>query len=79
MVGQKAVRDPALLKLFFGGEPGPIAAEQVALYEAKLAEYESLRAADPGDGPRGPWLALDAGIGHARESVRFWKALAREQ
>jgi len=72
------LRDPGLLKLFFGADPRPLAEVQVEAHRSKLAEYEELRAADPGDGPRGPWLALDAGIAHAREWVRYWSKLAEE-
>ena len=35
-------------------------------------------AGDPGAGPRGPWLALEAGIHHEREWVRFWEELAED-
>lgn len=75
--GVPELRDPALLRLFFDTDPVQLAAEQLELYEAKLAEWTELRAADDGKEPRGPWLALDAGIGHARESIRFWRALAK--
>jgi DNA-binding PadR family transcriptional regulator len=75
--GVPELRDPALLKLFFGSDPAQLAAEQLELYESKLAEWEEMRASDTGEGPRGPWLALDAGMGHARESIRFWRELAK--
>jgi hypothetical protein len=45
-------------------------------HRAKLAEYEARRALDTAEGPRGPWHALDAGIAHEREWVRFWAQLA---
>ncbi|MDQ3371539.1 MAG: PadR family transcriptional regulator, partial [Actinomycetota bacterium] len=45
-------------------------------HRAKLAEYEGRRALDAGDGPRGPWHTLDAGIAHEREWVSFWARLA---
>lgn len=70
------LRDPGLLKLFFGAEPEPLAAVQLDAHRAKLAGYEALRELDSGEGPRGPWLALDAGIAHEREWVRYWRALA---
>jgi len=71
------LRDPGLLQLFFGADPGRLAPVQLAVHERKLAEYEEmLRAA--GDEPRtGPMLALEAGIGHEREWVRFWTGLCR--
>ncbi len=72
------LRDPALLKLFFGSEPSALAAAQVEAHRAKLAEYERLRRADAGSGPRGPWLTLDAGIEHERMMIRFWSRVGGE-
>jgi PadR family transcriptional regulator, regulatory protein AphA len=70
------LRDPGLLKLFFGADARSLAAAQAESHRRELAGYEEMRALDTGEGPRGPWLALDAGIGHAREWVRFWSELA---
>ncbi len=70
------LRDPGLLKLFFGGEQLALAVVRRDAHRAKLSEYEALRQVDTGEGPRGPWLALDAGIAHEREWVRFWSSLA---
>ena len=70
------LRDPALLRLFFGADPAALAELQLKAHRNKLAEYERLKRFDPGDGRRGPWLALDSGIGHEREWIRFWEALA---
>jgi len=75
------LRNPALLALFFGAAPGRLAAAQLPLHEAKLAEYEQLAAiADAtvaNDAPRGPRLALEAGIRHEREWISFWRELRR--
>lgn len=71
------LRDPALLKLFFGADPATFAAAQRDAHAEKLAAYEALAAEDPGDGPRGPWRALRAGLAHERESLRFWDEIAR--
>jgi PadR family transcriptional regulator AphA len=71
------LRDPALLKLFFGADAPTLADAQLLTHRQKLAEYEVLRAADAGDGRRGPWLALELGIRHERETVRFWEEQAR--
>jgi PadR family transcriptional regulator, regulatory protein AphA len=71
------LRDPALLKLFFGGDARSLAEGQLPTHRQKLAEYERLREADPGDGRRGPWLALELGIRHERETVGFWEEQAR--
>jgi PadR family transcriptional regulator, regulatory protein AphA len=69
------LRDLALLKLFFGADPAKLGEAQVEAHERQLAEYEGMRKMDPGTGEPGPWLALDSGIGHEREWVRFWKSL----
>jgi DNA-binding PadR family transcriptional regulator len=71
------LRDLGLLKLFFGAEPARIAGEQLVAHEARLAAYRQLlEALSLGDAPEGPRLTLEAGIGHEREYVRFWKRLA---
>jgi|SRR5438067_8241612 len=68
------LRDPGLLKLFFGADPGALADVQLQIHSERLAEYEQLR--KHADGlPEGPRLALESGIGHEREWVRFWKRL----
>ena len=74
------LRDPGLLKLFFGADPGRLAAPQLEAHRGKLAEYEALHASmNEGDGPAGPRLALEAGIAHEREWVRYWRRLAEGQ
>jgi len=70
------LRDPGLLRLFFGAEPQALAATRLEAHRAKLRDYEEQSAYDPGDGPRGVWLALEAGVRHEREWVRFWEELA---
>jgi PadR family transcriptional regulator AphA len=64
--------------VFFGADPGPIAAVQVREHRAKLAEYEALERALAGAEVSGPLLALRAGLGHEREWVRYWAELAGE-
>ncbi|MDX6643899.1 MAG: hypothetical protein QOD76_1861 [Solirubrobacteraceae bacterium] len=70
------LRDPGLLKLFFGADPHPLAVLQLEAHRRKLAEYEELIASDPGTEPRGPWLTLQSGIAHEREWIRYWSELA---
>lgn len=70
------LRDPALLKLFFGADARELAQAQVETHRRKLAEYEALSEADPRGGRRGPWLALELGTRHERETVRFWEEQA---
>ena len=70
------LRDIALLKVFLGADPRAMAEMQLDTHRRKLAEYEAIKEADTGGEPRGPWQALDAGIGHEREWIRFWSRLA---
>jgi PadR family transcriptional regulator, regulatory protein AphA len=70
------LRDPALLKLFFGADARELANAQLQTHRQKLAEYEALQKADTGDGRRGPWLALALGTRHERETVSFWEEQA---
>jgi PadR family transcriptional regulator, regulatory protein AphA len=79
------IRDLGILKLFFGADPAMLATAQLQAHEERLQRYEeyddlreALRAAGA-DPPRGVWLALEAGIGHEREYVRFWKSLLEEK
>src|SRR3954447_13160851 len=67
------LRDLALLKLFFGADAGLVASRQLPAHEAKLAEYEAVRAAL---GSGGPARTLEAGIAHEREWVAYWKRQA---
>jgi PadR family transcriptional regulator, regulatory protein AphA len=74
--GLSELRDAGLLKLFLGGDRRKLAQVQIEAHQRKLDEYLELRKGDPGTEPRGPWLSLEAGIGHGREWVRFWKKVA---
>jgi PadR family transcriptional regulator AphA len=68
-------RDAGTLKLFFGGDPAVLASSQLEAHRAKLREYEQISRDNP-EMPRGMRLALEAGIGHEREFIRFWSRLA---
>lgn len=70
------LRDPGLLQLFFGAKPEPLARAQRALHERKLDEYRALHESAGATMPEGMRLALEAGIGHEREWIRFWKRLS---
>ncbi len=79
------IRDLGILKLFFGADPAKLASTLLPMHEDRLKRYEQyaelrseLRAAGV-EAPRGAWLALEAGIGHEREYVRFWKGLLDRQ
>jgi PadR family transcriptional regulator AphA len=64
------LRDPALLKLFFGADPKRLAAAQLPAHRERLAHYEAIRAHDDGSGP---FIALEAGIRHEHEWIAFWE------
>jgi PadR family transcriptional regulator, regulatory protein AphA len=66
------LRDPGLLKLFFGADPKPLAQAQLALHEQQLAIYRERAKQTMPEGMR---LALECGMGHEREYVRYWKKL----
>jgi DNA-binding PadR family transcriptional regulator len=68
------LRDASTLKLFFGGDPAELAAAQLEAHRRRLKAYEQLHASIP-DAPRGQLLALECGIGHEREFIRFWSRL----
>lgn len=72
------LRTPALLAVFFGSDPVEIAATQLPLHQAKLAEYEQLiaagRAAAP-DAPRGPLLTIQAGVLTERAWIAYWSGI----
>jgi DNA-binding PadR family transcriptional regulator len=68
------LRDPGLLKLFFGAPPGPLAEAQLQAHRAQLDSYKKR----PTDLSQGVRLALQAGIGHEREWTRFWARVANE-
>ena len=71
------LRDPGLLKLYFGADPQAVAAEQAELHRRKLAEYETFVAHGSPEEAEGPWLALQAGLAHEREWVRYWETLEK--
>jgi PadR family transcriptional regulator AphA len=72
------LRDPGLLKLGFGTDPKKLAPIQLETHKRRLAELESMNAQMKVAGaPENQRLVLEAGIGHEREYVRFWKKLAR--
>jgi DNA-binding PadR family transcriptional regulator len=72
------LRDLGLLKLFFGADPAELAPGQLEAHREKLAGYEALMTHDTGDGPRGPWLALEAGIRAERRWIEYWEWVREE-
>jgi DNA-binding PadR family transcriptional regulator len=73
------LRDPGILKLFFGGSPEPLAKAQLSTHRQRLAELEGLAEAMKGQSqvPRGFRLTVQAGVGHEREWVRFWELVEK--
>ena len=67
------LRDPGLLKLFCGADPARLAESQLELHERRLALYLSLK--EQPEMPDSMRLALEGGIGHEHEYVRFWSRL----
>ena len=67
-----------MLKLFFGGDPATVAAHQLALHEAKLAEYVALRARAGDAMAEGQRLALEVGMAHERAMIATWRRRSRE-
>jgi DNA-binding PadR family transcriptional regulator len=65
------LRDAATLKLFFGADPARLAAAQLEVHERRLRDCEELLA-NLHEAPPGWRLALECGIGHEREFIRFW-------
>ncbi len=74
--GGMELRDLSILKLFFGADPQKLAAEQVEFHQRQLESYERLERETGPHMTEGMLLALQAGIGHSKEFVRFWKRVA---
>ena len=82
------LRDPGLLKLFCGADPPALAKVMLQKHRERLAGYEQIRnqlelpetvdIPDRGNLPQPVLLALESGIGHEREYIRFWKRLAED-
>ena len=71
------LRDPGLLKLAFGADPQGLAEAQLASHEARLEEFRRLvHTLEIAGAPEEQRLVAEAGIGHSREYVRFWKKIA---
>jgi len=71
------LRDAGILKLFFGADPKTLAPPQLEAHIERLREYEELLEQGRAmNAPLGVIHATEAGIGHEREYVRFWKRLS---
>lgn len=72
------LRDVALLKLFFGADPEPLAEVQAAAHREKLRGYEELARQAGENPPAGPFATLQAGVAHEREWVLYWERLRQQ-
>lgn len=71
------VRAPAMLKVFFGADPEPLANAALARHTALLEGFESVRArVDPKQARSGQIRALDTGIEYHSFWVRAWNRLS---
>jgi PadR family transcriptional regulator, regulatory protein AphA len=71
------LRDPGLLKLAFGADMQVLAKAQLSAHEERLEELRRLATTLKAAGvPEEQLLVAEAGIGHSREYVRFWRKLA---
>jgi PadR family transcriptional regulator, regulatory protein AphA len=71
------LRDPGLLKLAFGGDPQTLARAQLAAHEERLDELRRLATTlEVAGASEEQILVAEAGIGHSREYVRFWRKIA---
>ncbi len=72
------LRDAALLKLLFGGDPRILAPAQRDAHRRRLEVYEALRALGSGQGPPGLALLIEGGIVYEREWIRYWSGVLGE-
>ncbi|MEW6128695.1 MAG: PadR family transcriptional regulator [Acidobacteriota bacterium] len=79
------IRDLALLKLYFGelataADVQTLAAQQLNLHQARLAEYEALRQTRQLDeaGARFPLAVLDMGMLFERAALAFWQTIIND-
>jgi PadR family transcriptional regulator AphA len=71
------LRDPGLLKLAFGSDPEALARSQLEAHEERLTELRTMASMlDLASAPEGQRLVAEAGIGHEKEYIRFWKRLS---
>jgi DNA-binding PadR family transcriptional regulator len=71
------LRDPSILKLFFGGDPAQLASTQVSAHQAKLKELEAAHGTE--GMPQGMNLATELGMEAERVTIRFWSRLLKEE
>ena len=71
------LRDPGLLKLAFGADAQTLAKVQLSAHEERLDELRRLATTLKVAGATEEQLLVaEAGVGHSKEYVRFWKKIA---
>jgi PadR family transcriptional regulator AphA len=71
------LREPALLKLFFGADPTALASGRLAAHRERLAAYREIAANLEGQpGTEGPMLTLRRGIQNEEGWIAFWEDFA---
>ncbi len=71
------LREPALLKVFFGADPTDVAVRQVEAHRERLATLTAIRDRVRGlPNATGPLHTLDAGIAMQEAWIAFWERLA---
>lgn len=74
------LRDPGLLKLAFGSDPAQLARTQLEAHQRRLEELKVMaRTLQVAGAPEGARLVAEAGIGHQKEYIRFWKRVLSEK
>jgi DNA-binding PadR family transcriptional regulator len=73
------LRNPAMLKIFFGGDPRQMAEAQLPVRRAKVAAYEQMERDIEGHVPEGMLITLRIGLAHEREWVDFWSRLLEDE
>jgi DNA-binding PadR family transcriptional regulator len=73
------LRDQSTLKLFFGGDPATLAQSQLEAHRRQLEVYERIRASFDEHTAPGQALALECGIGHEQEFLRFWEGVLERE
>ncbi len=76
--GVYQLRDPAILRLFFGADPGTLAEHEVNAHREHLAALEGSREL-VATRPEGWGLALELGIAQERQFIRFWSELLERE
>ena len=74
------LRDPGLLKLAFGSDPTELARTQLKAHEEQLKHLQqTARTLEKFGATKGQRLVAEAGIGHEKEYIRFWKRILKNR